>query len=96
MAIRWTYHKGIRLIAVLSAATAFFSSVLMVRMPSTLQHGLGILLVAAMLVAVTMPMVLYGIILRASRDSGRYGQLFDAGLTLAGWLCVWMVVMVAR
>lgn len=96
MAIRFTHHKVIRLAAVLSAATAFFSSALMARMPGTLQHGLGIVLVVAMLVAVMMPMVLYAVILRASTGANRRGQLFDAGLTLAGWLCVWLVVMVAR
>lgn len=96
MAIRWTYHKAVRLAAVLSAAIAFFSWALMVRMPATLQHGLGIVLVIAMLVAVTMPMVLYGLMVRATGAADRRGQLFDAGLTIAGWLCVWLVVMVAR
>lgn len=96
MAIRLTHHKVIRLVAVLSAAVAFFSSALMARVPASAQHGLGLVLVVAMLIAVMMPMVLYGVILRATGAADRRGQLFDAGLTVAGWLCVWLVVMVAR
>lgn len=96
MAIRLTYHKVIRLVAVISAAMTFFSSALMARVPASAQHGLGIVMVVAMLVAVMLPMVFYAILLRASDAADRRGQLFDAGLTLAGWLCVWLVVMVAR
>lgn len=96
LAIRWTYHKVIRLISVLSAALVFFSWALLARVPESVQHGLGLVFVIAMLIAILMPMVMYAVIVRAMRRSDRRWQMLDAGLTIAGWLCVWLVVMVAR